>query len=77
MGPNLKQPWYEERRSSSSRPGQTPPEEIPEQEKRQAVAWLMGQLEAGRISGEREGLLSTEEIRAHFLRKKEEAACML
>lgn len=47
--------------------------DIREYEKTQAMLKLLGELEKGRISGETEGWLSPEEVRAHFRASAQEA----
>ena len=42
-------------------------------EKKQATLKLLNELEKGRISGETEGWLSPEEVRAHFRARAKEA----
>ena len=40
--------------------------DMKEYEKTQATLWLLNELEKGRRSGETEGWLTPEEVRAHF-----------
>ena len=42
-------------------------------EKTQAMLQLLGELEKGRISGETEGWLSPEDVRAHFRERAKES----
>ncbi len=47
--------------------------DIQDYEKTQATLKLLAELEKGRISGETEGWLSPEEVRAHFRARAKEA----
>ena len=47
--------------------------DIHDYEKTQATLKLLGELEKGRISGETEGWLSPEEVRAHFRERAKES----
>lgn len=47
--------------------------DIREYEKTQAVLHLMNELAKGRESGEKEGWLSSDKVRAHFAEKAHEA----
>ena len=46
--------------------------DIYDYERTQAILKLLGELEKGRISGEKEGWLSPEEVRAHFHARSKE-----
>lgn len=46
--------------------------DIRDYERTQATLKLLGELEKGRLSGEREGRLSPEEVRAHFRARAQE-----